>query len=65
MMGNGDDVGRERPKHRVALPATFTLYTKLIGRWHVMPSVVADLKQFWRTLHEDLDVEVKDNGDFQ
>ena len=63
-MGDGDN---ERPKHkhRVALPATFTLYTKLIGRWHVMPSVVADLKQFWRTLHEDLDVEVKDNGDFQ
>jgi len=63
MMGNGDDVGRERPKHRVALPITHATYTKLVGRWRVMPAVVLDLKAFWAAVHQDLDIEVKDNGD--
>jgi len=65
-MGNGDTCGgQERLKHRhkVALPITHQVYAKLIGRWRVMPAVVLDLKAFWAAVHQDLDIEVKDNGD--
>ena len=66
-MGNGDTCGgqeRAKPKHRVALPITHATYTKLVGRWRVMPAVIMDLKEFWAAVHQDLDIEVKDNGDF-
>jgi hypothetical protein len=46
-------------KHRVPLPATFACYTKLVGRWKVMPSVVDDLKSLWKAFHEDLDQDVE------
>ncbi len=51
----GGDVVRERPRHRVPLPATFACYTKLVGRWRVMPAVVLDLRELWRAVHTDLD----------
>jgi hypothetical protein len=50
-------------RHRVPLPVTHATYVKLINRWKVMPSVIDDLKQMWRAIHEDLDCGTPEQGE--